>query len=465
MTAGPTTSTNATLNASGYANGAASSAWFAWGTTTNYGAFTVTNVLAANYLTQAVMASLNNLSPATTYHYSVVVTNAAGANYGADYSVTTAASTGGSGFTNVYQEDFGAAAAAGVTSLSAVGWSQILHSGGYAGIYTQANAVDVGSSASLPSYVAYFGGNTAGSEFFYTTNGAGKGTGGDSAFTSINPALYSNLTFSAETQQSATGANVSSWFAVQVGGTWYMSTNKMSAYVEGAAGPDFSLASLVYNAAASNWTNFTISATSITLGKIASANLSGLITGIGVVVTLSGSGSWDYDNLLVSATSPFIVTPPVSQSVALGGSANFSVGATGASPLIYQWQFNGTNVSSATSATLNLPNVQAANAGPYQVMVSNSYGAVTSSIITLNVTGVPVSLAFNPSPNPLVNGQFLFSLTGLTGQGPVEIEASTDLLQWVPIFTNPAAFGVAAIGDTNAASFPRRFYRAVIPPP
>jgi len=43
------------------------------------------------------------------------------------------------------------------------------------------------------------------------------------AFHQYDPALYSNLTFSVETQQSYRGTNVSSYFAVQVGGAWYVS--------------------------------------------------------------------------------------------------------------------------------------------------------------------------------------------------------------------------------------------------
>ena len=38
------------------------------------------------------------------------------------------------------------------------------------------------------------------------------------AFTSIDPTQYSNLTFSVETQYSTRGTNVTSYFAVQVGG-------------------------------------------------------------------------------------------------------------------------------------------------------------------------------------------------------------------------------------------------------
>jgi len=363
----------------------------------------------------------------------------------------------------LYQEDFGAAAGEGLT-LAEVGWNQVLGSGGYGGTYVQDNGVDVNTDQSLPASAAYFGGSSPGTGVFYTTNGAGSGTDGDSAFTSIDPTLYSNLTFSVETQQSYQGANVSSYFAVQVGGAWYVSTNPMTAYVESAASANFSPASLVYNPIASNWTNLTIGGSSVTLGQRASTNLSGPITGIGIVVKVaSGGGSWDYSDLLIRATAPHIVSQPTNLSVALGGTTNLAVGATGAPTLVYQWQFNNTNLAGATNSAVVLGNVQASNAGPYRVVLTNSYGAVTSAVALLGVTGVPASFFSGSGGLQLSNGQFLFSLTGLTGQGAVVIDGSTNLVQWVPIFTNPSAFGAATIIDSNAGSFPWRYYRAMTP--
>jgi arabinogalactan endo-1,4-beta-galactosidase len=365
----------------------------------------------------------------------------------------------------LYQENFGATAETGLT-LAEVGWNQVPGSGGYGGIYAQANAIDVSTGQSLPASAAYFGGSSPGTGIFYTTNGAGSGTAGNSAFTSIDPTLYSNLTFSVETQQSYQGANVSSYFAVQVGGAWYVSTNPMTAYVESGGGTNFLLTSLVYNPIASGWTNLTIGSSSVTLGQRASANLSGPITGIGIVVKVgsaSGGGSWDYSDLLIRATAPHIVSQPTNLSVALGGTTNLAVGATGAPTLLYQWQFNDGNLAGATNSAVVLANVQSSNAGPYRVVLSNGYGAVTSAVALLGVTGVPASFFSGPGGLQLSNGQFQFSLIGLTGQGAVVIDGSTNLIQWVPIFTNPSAFGAATIIDSNAGNFQRRFYRAMTP--
>jgi hypothetical protein len=79
------------------------------------------------------------------------------------------------------------------------------------------------------------------------------------------------------------------------------------------------------------------------------------------------------------STPPFITSQPTNQTVFVGGTANFSVTAGGASPLSYQWRFNGTNVSEATNTTLTLTNVQLSQAGNYAVLVTNVAGSVTSS--------------------------------------------------------------------------------------
>jgi hypothetical protein len=90
-----------------------------------------------------------------------------------------------------------------------------------------------------------------------------------------------------------------------------------------------------------------------------------------------------YQNL--SALSPQLTQQPANQIVSVGQNATFSVGATGNSPLSYQWSFNGTAISNATNAVLTLINAQVSQAGNYAVLVSNGAGSVTSSNATLVV--------------------------------------------------------------------------------
>jgi hypothetical protein len=61
------------------------------------------------------------------------------------------------------------------------------------------------------------------------------------------------------------------------------------------------------------------------------------------------------------------------------------VTAVGSPALSYQWTFNGTNISGATTSSLTLSNVTTVQAGSYQVVVANAASNITSSVATLTV--------------------------------------------------------------------------------
>lgn len=96
--------------------------------------------------------------------------------------------------------------------------------------------------------------------------------------------------------------------------------------------------------------------------------------------------------------APTITAQPANQTVTVGGSASFSVSATGTPTLTYQWSLGGAALSGATSSTLSLSNVQSANAGSYSVTVTNGSGSATSGTATLTVNAAP------PPPPPITGG-------------------------------------------------------------
>jgi hypothetical protein len=96
--------------------------------------------------------------------------------------------------------------------------------------------------------------------------------------------------------------------------------------------------------------------------------------------------------------SPVIISQPTNQTVTVGGTATYSVTASGTSPLSYQWNFNGTNLNGATNTFLTLTNVQLGQAGNYAVLVTNVYGSILSSNAVLVVT--LDHFAWNPIPSP-----------------------------------------------------------------
>jgi hypothetical protein len=60
-----------------------------------------------------------------------------------------------------------------------------------------------------------------------------------------------------------------------------------------------------------------------------------------------------------------------------------------------------------------------------------------------------------------INGQFGFVLTGPAGQAVV-VEYSTDLLTWLPLWTN-TFMGALNFTDPQSGVFSNRFYRARVP--
>ena len=110
----------------------------------------------------------------------------------------------------------------------------------------------------------------------------------------------------------------------------------------------------------------------------------------GVIVSAAGFLNGTNSILVMDDdVPPSILNQPTNQTVYVGQAAVFAVIAGGKTPLSYQWQFNGTNISGATDSTLTLTNVQLSRAGSYAVMVTNVYGALGSSNVMLTVN-VPV---------------------------------------------------------------------------
>lgn len=129
----------------------------------------------------------------------------------------------------------------------------------------------------------------------------------------------------------------------------------------------------------------------------------------------------------LGAGGPAITTQPQSQSILAGSNATFTVVASGQTPLSYQWSFDGTNlannahVSGATRSTLTVSNVAAADAGNYQVMVSNSHGSVSSSNATLTVLFPPGIATPVSDETTYLGGAASFSVSA-TGTAPLNYQ-------------------------------------------
>ena len=108
---------------------------------------------------------------------------------------------------------------------------------------------------------------------------------------------------------------------------------------------------------------------------------------------------------------PRIGTQPVGFTVLPGNNGALLAGV-GANPAAtYHWRRNGVVVPGATNTVLSLTNVQAAQAGSYTFVATNSFGSVTSSeaVVTL---GTPITF-LNPLTNQSVPAGVTFYLSAV----------------------------------------------------
>ncbi len=139
-------------------------------------------------------------------------------------------------------------------------------------------------------------------------------------------------------------------------------------------------------------------------------------------VSLANAGNYQvglgnaYNSVTSSVAVLTVLDPPVisSQPASLTNYAgtlaafNVTASALGGTPVNFQWLkdgvplANGGNISGVTSSTLSLINVTRGDADSYSVVITNSYGAVTSAVVTLTIRTTVVADSFNiPWNSPL----------------------------------------------------------------
>jgi len=189
------------------------------------------------------------------------------------------------------------------------------------------------------------------------------------------------------------------------------------------------------------------------------------------------------------------------------------VEVAGSAPFAYQWRLNGNSIPGATNPSLALSAVDFTAAGLYSVWIGNAAGSTNSAPAMVNVVsrlaasrngryltlswpgqfvlqsatnvvgpyldvpgavsplvvncslepqrffrlrGESFKLAISASPA----GQVSLTAVGTAGCNFI-LQASTNLVDWVNLQTNTVP---AALVDTNAWRYPRRFYRISLAP-
>ena len=154
------------------------------------------------------------------------------------------------------------------------------------------------------------------------------------------------------------------------------------------------------------------SATSSVLSLV---NIQQASAGTYSVTVTNAAGSVTSNNAVVTVnTVPTLAFQPRTQIALVGSTVTFSVVANGGVSFNYQWRKNGVAIVGANSSTLTLTGVTAADAGNYDVKVTNNLGDVTSSLAQLTVVTsavVPVVTSQPASQTALVGASVTLSVS------------------------------------------------------
>jgi len=175
---------------------------------------------------------------------------------------------------------------------------------------------------------------------------------------------------------------------------------------------------------------------------------------------------------LVVMARPMVLLPPSSVMIRQGSNAVFAVFATGSEPLRYQWRFNGVPLPGETNATLTRTNVQLADDGDYDVLVSNPLATALASAhltVLINtaivlpptslsvVTGAAFTVSVVASGNPLPFGYEWRRISTVVASNTVystvhfaTFIAPTNLVTnqtWRVVVRNVANSGISAVAS------------------
>ena len=160
-----------------------------------------------------------------------------------------------------------------------------------------------------------------------------------------------------------------------------------------------------------------------------------------------------------SSAPPVVTSHPQDSSVHAGETVAFTVAATGAGILSYQWLSNNVPLAGQTATNLVLTQVSTSYAGNYRVQVANLGGSVLSDPATLTVSVPPTG-----SVTLLGNTVARVSFSVIAGR-TYQLEYRNDLLtgNWLPLgLPQLASSTVLITNDTLGPT--QRFYRLSVVP-
>ncbi|HSD47057.1 MAG TPA: PQQ-dependent sugar dehydrogenase, partial [Pyrinomonadaceae bacterium] len=170
--------------------------------------------------------------------------------------------------------------------------------------------------------------------------------------------------------------------------------------------------------------------------------------------------------------APTITAQPQNTTVAVGQPATFTVGASGALPLTYQWRRNNVDLIGQNSPTLNLGSTSLGdNGASFVCVVSNEFGSTSSqpAILTVVNGNPPVGTITQPGANSTYRGGDVIQYAGTgtdaqDGNLPasaftwqVDFHHNTHTHPFIPPFsgTTSGTFTIPTLGETATDVFYR----------
>ncbi|WP_394698151.1 HYR domain-containing protein [uncultured Draconibacterium sp.] len=161
---------------------------------------------------------------------------------------------------------------------------------------------------------------------------------------------------------------------------------------------------------------------------------------------------------VIISEEPGFAQNPVDVSACLNGSATFTASAAGVPAPTYQWRFEGTDIPGETGATLIVNNIQAIDAGNYDVVASSSCGTAISTNAVLSVSSPPEITTQPASQTDCLGESVEFTVAAIGGETPYSYawqmrptssDAWGDAAMVSNIVTTDDVMVVTNIGDSN----------------
>jgi Regulator of chromosome condensation (RCC1) repeat len=189
-----------------------------------------------------------------------------------------------------------------------------------------------------------------------------------------------------------------------------------------------------------------------------------------VVSNAAGSTNAAWQVIVLNTNGLLITLHPTNQYQIAGGSVTLAASGVGINPVTYQWTFNTINLLGATNAVLTLTNLQSAQQGLYNAIISDGVSSLTSSNATFTIVTPPVVTSQStPTNRVCIYGNYIslaasFTAPAQTNGFPLRYQwrfngtnlnnANTNTYSFIANDTNSGVYSLVvtnAAGSTNAS--------------